>query len=135
MCVCSTRSYVRVYVDTYFRVCTAVLLIGLNKLSLFGTKIVTLFGQREKCFLLRKHSGVWGLLQGDQIILKVATVISPMSPFFRRLFFHPSSKRETDHLKRSVVMSDSSCMSSWEMNIFYYVSFLSSLVGFFSMGG
>ena len=31
--------------------------LGLNKLLLFGTKIVTLFGQRKNVFVKQKHSG------------------------------------------------------------------------------
>ena len=31
--------------------------LGLNKLLLFGTKIVTLFGQRKTVFVKQKHSG------------------------------------------------------------------------------
>ena len=31
--------------------------LGLNKLLLFGTKIVTLFGQKEKCFVKQNIVG------------------------------------------------------------------------------
>ena len=51
--------YLILCIPPFLLVYTVVLPLGLNKLPLFGTKIVTLFGRWEKCFFVRKkHSGV-----------------------------------------------------------------------------
>ena len=55
------REYIYIYIyniytlDVLYIVPTVFL--GLNKLLLFGTKIVTLFGQRKNVFVKQKHSG------------------------------------------------------------------------------
>ena len=48
--------YVYIGLESYIYIVPTVFL-GLNKLLLFGTKIVTLFGQRKNVFVKQKHSG------------------------------------------------------------------------------
>ena len=54
--IVTLREYIYIYtLDVLYTVPTVFL--GLNKLLLFGTKIVTLFGQRKNVFVKQKHSG------------------------------------------------------------------------------